>query len=334
MNRTRIPFIDAMRGTTMLLVVYSHICGFCLGDTEMGGNGILFLFRLPCFFFISGFLFCKPMRQWNLETVKHVVSRKSQQQLLPTLIFLLLLAPPPLFFSRLGATKGGYWFTFALFIFFCLNMVVERLLRPRLQLFFAMIVSVLAFCYDVFYNRYFAGGGLLTLLLGFLSFMTWRYYLFFYLGVEAKRHKEQFLMLTSKPQTPLLATVVFILIATAGHTESVGMAYLTFAVGGVSGMILVFSLFRQFYHGQCLVLEFVGRRTLDIYLLHYFLLPRFLLPYGEQLRGQNSILLEIGVVLVLALLVVMASLAVSYLLRKSTLLARILFGQLPDKQPE
>lgn len=34
----RIGYIDAMRGFTMILVVYSHVCGFCLGDRQMALN--------------------------------------------------------------------------------------------------------------------------------------------------------------------------------------------------------------------------------------------------------------------------------------------------------
>lgn len=57
LKKGRIEYIDAMRGFTMILVVYSHICNYCLGDKWMGFNDIFFLFRLPCFFFISGWLF-------------------------------------------------------------------------------------------------------------------------------------------------------------------------------------------------------------------------------------------------------------------------------------
>ena len=57
MAKQRIEYIDAMRGFTMILVVYSHICHFCFGDSLLGFNAVFFLFRLPCFFFISGWLF-------------------------------------------------------------------------------------------------------------------------------------------------------------------------------------------------------------------------------------------------------------------------------------
>ncbi len=57
MQGQRIQYIDAMRGLAMVLVVYSHICRYCLGDKWMGWNDVFFLFRLLCFFFISGWLF-------------------------------------------------------------------------------------------------------------------------------------------------------------------------------------------------------------------------------------------------------------------------------------
>lgn len=59
-----------MRGFAMLLVVYSHIIAFSYSgalknDIAFGGNDFLsfnalfILFRMPLFFFISGFLLYK-----------------------------------------------------------------------------------------------------------------------------------------------------------------------------------------------------------------------------------------------------------------------------------
>ena len=111
MTKKRIAYIDAMRGFTMILVVYAHVCYFCLDGPLMGFNRIFYLFRLPCFFMISGWLFEPVARRPFREVIRH----KAMVQLLPTFIFLLLLAPPPEFFHQLGTLKGGYWFTFVLF---------------------------------------------------------------------------------------------------------------------------------------------------------------------------------------------------------------------------
>ena len=331
MGKQRIEYIDAMRGLTMILVVYSHICRFCLGDETMGFNDVFFLFRLPCFFFISGWLFEQPDRQWNQVTIKNVVSRKFMVQIVPTFIFLLLLAPPPLFFTRLGALKGGYWFTFALFEFFVLYIYSSRYCH-RWGLWLAVAISVLAFAYDVYYSRYFSHMGFLTTVMGFLGFMTWRYYLFFFLGTLIKRHFEVFLQLTDKPLVALSVVIGFMIVAMIPHTESVVVAYSVFAVGGVLGLTMAFTFFRRFaalftkekFLGRSL--QYIGTRTLDIYLLHYFVLPRFLKPFGATLRSYHNLLLEFVTAFALALAVVLICLLASYLIRLNPFLGRYLFG--------
>lgn len=345
MEKKRIAYIDAMRGFTMILVVFSHICNMCLGDKWMGWNDVFFLFRLPCFFFISGWLFEKPERQWDGMTIKSVVKHKFMVQIVPTVIFLLLLAPPPLFFSRLGATKGGYWFTFALFVFFLLYIFSSWLVRKRtvkqqdgLLFVFALVISVSAFLYDIYYSRYFSHLGWLTKGLGFVSLMAWRYYLFFYVGAFVKRHFEAFVHWTSKPIIMILVVAGFIAISQIPRTDNIPLTYFVFAVGGIFGLTMIFTVFRYIgayiashptHHLSHLTFRFlihIGTRTLDIYLLHYFLLPRFLLPYGEQLRTCHNTPLEFVVALVLALIVVALCILVSRIIRLSPFLARYLFG--------
>ena len=333
MSNQRIGYIDAMRGFTMILVVYSHVCHFCLGDRWMGWNDVFFLFRLPCFFFISGWLF-----ESHRGTVPSVIKHKFMVQIVPTVIFLLLLAPPPLFFSKLGATKGGYWFTFALFEFFLICIFSERYLK-KYHGALAVLISMAAFCYDAYYNRYFQHFGVLTDILGALSFITWRYYLFFNIGTWVKRHFDEFIRLTSKPSVIMAVVVGFTLIAWHPHSGNTIIAYLIFAVGGVLGLTMVFTFFRSFSgwfsKENCLghSLQYIGTRTLDIYLLHYFFLPRFLLAYAPQLHAFDSGVLEFAVAILLSIAVVGVCLLVSYVIRLNPFLGHYLFGVKYERKP-
>lgn len=341
MKTKRIEYIDAMRGFTMLLVVYSHIMWFCLGDRSMGFNNVFFLFRLPCFFFISGWLFYKP---YSTSDVMPVVRKKFRIQIIPTIIFLLLLAPPPLFFSKLGALKGGYWFTFALFEFFVIYLcsaltVGKRRHGDMLMLLVTLCISVAAFLYDIFYNRIAHELGLAKDVLGFLSFMTWRYYLFFFLGAIAKKYFEPFLQLTSRKTTLAAFGIGFALLASLSQTDNLMIGYLVFAGGGMMGTTIVFAFFRTFAswfsHTHILgsALQYIGTHTLDIYLLHYFFLPRFLLPYGPQLKAYENPFLELATGLLLAIVITAISLLASRIIRLSPFLAHYLFGaQNPSKQ--
>ena len=225
----------------MILVVYSHICHFCLGDSTMAFNDVFFLFRLPCFFFISGWLFepvaARPLRQ--------VVGHKFMVQIVPTFIFLLLLAPPPEFFRQLGALKGGYWFTFVLFEFFLIYLFTVRCCRRGGWL-LALTVTVAAFWFSSCQHqlRIVSGGySLMPELLdaaGLLSMSMWRYYLFFYLGTWVRRHFQAFEKQASSPTVIFGLTVGFCVIASTAHPASHALEFLRFTIGGTVGMLMVF----------------------------------------------------------------------------------------------
>ena len=343
----RIRYIDAMRGFTMILVVYSHICHFCLGDSLLGYNGTFFLFRLPCFFFISGWLFqgivpCVEHVTEHTEAVPSmwpIVKKKFMVQIVPTVIFLLLLAPPPEFFHQLGTVKGGYWFTFVLFEFFLLYLLSVRCCR-RWSWLLALMISIGSFCYGCYQSylhtiapHYDYLSPLLDMS-GFLSIRLWQYYLFFYIGTLVRRHFNVFLTITNKRWVVMLLITVFSAIALTPHPNSAVLEYLRFNLGGIFGMLMVFVLFRHLYASQRLSpiashlspLEFVGTRTLDIYLLHYFFLPRFLMAYSTRLHAYNNSLLEFVVIMAIALIVLLISLLVSYIIRLSPFLGHYLFG--------
>ena len=330
MGKQRIAYIDAMRGFTMILVVFAHVCHFCFGDSKMGYNTIFILFRLPCFFMLSGWLF-EPVSRNPFKTVaKH----KAMVQLVPTFIFLLLLAPPPEFFHQLGALKGGYWFTFVLFEFFILYMLIVRagkLWTPIL----AFVITIASFIYARYYDsiKTSAEGYQLLIIdaLGFLSVTTWRLFLFFYIGTWMRRHFDSFIRWTNKPIVILLIGVAFFFIAFTPHKDNIMYEMFRYYAGGITGMWMVFTVFRlliswfQKFHVSK-PLQYVGTRTLDIYLLHYFFLPRFLVDYAPQLQAYDSRLLEFLVIMALSLIILGLCLITSYVIRLSPFLGHYLFG--------
>ena len=319
-----------MRGFTMILVVFAHVCHFCLGDSRMGGNAVFILFRLPCFFMISGWLF-EPIAQ---RPFKEVAKHKAMVQLLPTFIFLLLLAPPPFFFHQLGTLKGGYWFTFALFEYFILYMVMIRISRKWTPV-FAVALTLGSFLYARYYDYLCssAEGYQLWLmdLSGFLSVTTWRLFIFFYLGTLIRRTFDAFTRWTSKPSVIVVITVVFLLIASTSHHDNLLFEMSRFYGGGITGMIMVFTFFRlsaswlKKWHVSK-PLKYVGTRTLDIYLLHFFFLPRFLMAYAGQLAAYNNRLVEFVCIMAVSLVVLAISLVASYVIRISPFLGHYLFG--------
>ncbi len=337
MGKQRIEYIDAMRGFTMILVVFAHVCHFCFGDSRMGYNAIFILFRLPCFFMISGWLFEPASRNPFWTVARH----KAMVQLLPTFIFLLLLAPPPEFFYQLGALKGGYWFTFVLFEFFILYMVIVRI-GKYWTLFLAFFITIASFIYARYYDNIKSsseGYQLLIIgLLGFLSVTTWRLFLFFYIGTWIRRHFDAFIRWMNKPIVFVMICATFFLIASTSHKDNLCFEMFRYYAGGVSGMIMIFTFFR--YFGSYVLsrptsrlishtlhlLSYIGTRTLDIYLLHYFFLPRFLMKYAPLLQAYDSRLLEFFVIMALSLVILVLCLITSFVIRLSPFLGHYLFG--------
>lgn len=74
----RIGYIDALRGFTMLLVVFSHIETFCydIPFNESILSSLFITFRMPMFFFISGYIAYKK-ELWNLNIYKKKTYKES-----------------------------------------------------------------------------------------------------------------------------------------------------------------------------------------------------------------------------------------------------------------
>lgn len=73
----RIGYIDAIRGFTMLLVVFSHIETFCyhISFDQSILSSLFITFRMPMFFFISGYIAYKK-GIWDFSTYKKNLQEK------------------------------------------------------------------------------------------------------------------------------------------------------------------------------------------------------------------------------------------------------------------
>lgn len=70
----------------------------------------------------------------------------------------------------------------------------------------------------------------------------------------------------------------------------------------------------------------VGRRTLDIYLLHYFFLPKDLHVVGSYFMAHPALVIEFIVSFVVTIMIVAVCLLISEFLRSSQLVAKWALG--------
>ena len=337
----RIAYIDALRGFTMLLVVFWHVEYVAYGEAALENviDYIFKAFRMPTFFFISGFIAYKAVDRWNTQFFVENLRKKALVQLIPTIVFFSLMCfymgNSPLQFFETGFQE--FWFTFVLFEMFVLYYALS------------------------FIGRYTSGAvvdlGLVVLLIAgrvileFGAHQWWRvlnlwelftYFQFFAFGILCRKYSNIFMNCVKSDRFRLSAIFVFVvgLVLCFDKEFKVAMPQIYKVISEIvvryAGLLLVFIFFYSkaayFESGAWLsrVMQFVGRRTLDIYMLHYFMIPAihshkitYLAPF---ISTESMAITRFAVSMGIAILVVASCLLVSEVIRTSPTLAHYLFG--------
>ena len=319
-KKPRLEWLDAMRGFTMILVVANHVSqtGFMQAVKFSSSLSFLILFRMPLFFFISGFLAYKASQVWDIPNLFRLVGKKLRIQIIPTVVF-FFFGMAVLFDNFVDAVilkfhsplKGGYWFTIALlymFIIYYLFAYLESKLKWKswipITLLFLVSLGVYETCY--------------------LPHEFW--WAFGRRGV--------------KPSTFLddscLIQVMLILCTMDSlkwHQLRMQWAVVPLTLAKFSLLTIVFMYFRYYhqYFTKLTVigrsLQYIGRRTLDIYLIHYLFLPN--LPgIGTFFKiNQHNFAIDLTLAVLIALLVIGFSCVTSNILRISPFFKKYLFGR-------
>ena len=119
--KQRIEYLDALRGFTMLLVVMTHVAGYVFGSDGahiVNFHFYLRQFRVPLFFFVSGFVFFKDNFNWSAGNIMNFLKKKIPVQLIFPFLFMLCYTYT-IEYDFIEALKldhkRGYWFTFTSF---------------------------------------------------------------------------------------------------------------------------------------------------------------------------------------------------------------------------
>lgn len=332
-GQSRIHYIDALRGTTMFLVVVGHVLVFSLHLD----NELLAKVRMPTFFFISGYIAYKAIELWDVEFYWQRLSNKALVQLVPTAFFFacyfVMLGQNPLT-EFLAHGSGKFWFTVTLFQCFACYFTLSLLARYTRRWVMPVGMAVIglgAFVYTTMtfdeYPKY----------VFVYTRSEFYYFLFFVVGVVCRKHNTRFMSMLDNGRVVAPVLIIFMALVIYGfgtcpYTPSYAVLkmLLSFSLS-LTGVLVLFALFRsksEFFdsdHWLARTLSFIGRHTLDIYLLHYFFLPEtlWLRPYFVQ---HKMFVLEFGYATAVAAAVVALCLVVSAVIRLSGALAHVLLG--------
>ena len=332
-----------MRGFTMLLVVYHHVILYGYEADHLSSdiasfNEVFLKFRMPLFFFISGWVLYKGSRVWDKKTSLSFLANKFKVQIISTAIILMIYQYlfQPSMERTLGTYKSGYWFTYTLFFFFVFYVLSARMARffknhwgEDLTVIVITLIVVLAaqfvrYDMNMIHIRYY----------GYIGVYNWNYYFFFCFGTLVRKYSKSFVKMTDKGWVmAAVISVFFLLMAYETRHELAHFRTPSFFVYGFLGIVIVYTLFRKSEgwfaedHRISRWMQYIGRHTLDIYLLHYFFLPRRLQFVGDFFKANPNPTIELFVSMTLALMVVAVCLITSKVICTSPTLGNLLFGK-------
>lgn len=342
----RIEYLDSLRGFTMLFVVLGHVTTFVNGLLLSGRfslNDIITQFHMPMLFFISGFVLYKEKSVWDLRNTLTFLRKKIPSQIISPLLFMLLLAftlDKSMHDMLFDSFKGGYWFTFSLFVFYALYALLSRvsqMLRltsmqsDALLLGVAVLLYVLT-DYGVWHSFKFDED--LSELFGVTRMQS---FLFVVIGTRVKKYFQHVEQLLDSNLFISLSLAIFVLfqLPVSSVIPSVMIKHFIICLAGIAVLFAGFRKMKNLvsdtkYLGK--PLQYIGRHTLDIYFIHYFFIFGFSGMLSEFIYGVDSLLLEFIVSLAVGIVVIALSLAISSLLRRSPHLAHWLFGaKMPNR---
>ena len=332
----RITCIDALRGLAMFMVVFVHIEGFGLFIEEFHISllrRICESIMLPLFFFVSGFCF-------KIQTVTDLI-KAGLRLLIPAfimgIVYSLSIDKDILSFLS-NIYKYGYWFTLTLYemfiILFCLIKV-----RNSKNGFAWLLVSVSCLLYLVkipFNNIQF----LVKVGNAFCLHQLFIYFQYFSIGYIFACCKETFNELINKELVTVISIFVFILalyIKCNYTDEELATSIPLKIYRAIQDPVLAYAglaiVIRFFYQSNMFLSEnifgkylcYVGTHTFEVYLIHYFFIPK-LAFIGLYLIDYPNVVLELIICLLLTILVVICSLIIGRIIRTSEILSCILIG--------
>lgn len=351
MQKERIQYIDAVRGFTMILVVFAHVETFMLSiDPGTTFISSLFLsFRMPLFFFISGYLVFKEGKHWTFKVWKHSVWDKIRVQIIPTAFFGLLYT----YLFSLGNCidfisnyhKFGYWFTICLLgmliIIYTINWLSclgQKSSPSKIMVTMILItVAIMLFLFKFIYDK----NPEIAIVTNYFCFhQICVYFPFFAFGYIASQYKVMFAELLDNELIQacvyLSFGIVFYLKTTLNEADyGVSMMLLLYrsvqdVILGVLGICIVYNFFRKnssWFSNETMLgkqLQRIGSRTLDVYMLHYFFLTKISFLHNWVSRG--NIICELFCVGIISVIITYCTLFVSDILRTSRFVSVYLFG--------
>ena len=334
MSTQRIRYVDAMRGLAMIMVVIWHIFTFSLHYENQFSSIFNWTLQMPLFVMISGFFVAKLL---NSSFIK-LLRKEFIHLVIPAIIMLAIYSWT---FSKtvhnviFDTYKGGYWFTFLLFAYFLIFYTCSKLInhwvsktsyRNSLHIIIALIIAYTSRVATSFIDIY--------PIISLLSLELYCYYPYLIAGLLIYQYRSTLLKNIKMGGVILVSLISNIAFYKYGISYLRYFAVLISLLVNTASLMLIWICFERFPQLSTTTklgrfLSFTGRRSIDVYFLHYFFMPFNLGIIGQLCTELNSSLLSYLIATALSLIITVLSLGLGQILRLSPFIAKYLLGVSP-----
>lgn len=231
----------------------------------------------------------------------------------------------------------GYWFTFSLFEFIvlyillilCVKLLQLKDIGEDLFMFTAAVSMLYA---SVFFLKNANNYPVIDL----FNLRQLSFFIYFVLGIIFRKHFDMISKYLNNKFISGILIPLYLILALYTFKDMqqyryFGSSTLYFMSLNTILLIIVFLLFSN-YANYCKesrigkFLQYIGKHTLEIYLIHYFFIPRNLQPIGEFFTLHANPILEYLTAIIFAIIVILITLSASCIIRLSPFSARWLLG--------
>lgn len=319
----RLTHIDILKGIAILLVVMGHLFVPYTDYLDSPINQMIYSVHMPLFFFLSGFVFHvkKDAPHW----LGKAVVTKVITLLFPFISFSILysLCMGISYYGLLFANEmhNGYWFTLVLFEIMVISLIVNLINKwGGVKLDFVLNVCITIMLLGIVYLDLIPAPYKTLLSTDKVA----KFYMYFQMGKFVNTYTSIKNVFRSQ-YTYIIGLISYtVLFAIWGYDlQSVNACSFILPICGIIVLVNVVEK-NQSVLGYRGILPWIGQHSLEIYLIHFFVLSAI----PKDIIVCNGILyLQIVVLLLLSLCCISVSLVASFAIRQSEILSLIFLGR-------
>lgn len=341
MERQDTSYLNIMKGICIVLVVFGHAIIPNIRENNpilLGVWNFLYLFHMPVFFFVSGYLF--EFNKYKYTDNRKFIIRKFQLLMIPYFVYSFISYCGINICTQISKlnsilTHAGYyytdiknmiiqiltceqhmdkhiWFIYALFIIFCINIFLKK--KSTLKTGLAMIVIYILF--TVLYTKIFIPDLFMKVVLNLV---------YFYFGRLFIKIKD----IKLSRYLNFMFCVIFLVLAFFQSTNPIDLnnilscfRVLFFGFSGISFTMIIAKEIEKIQKIKP-IFEFLNTYSYDIYLIH----QPFIVSGVSGILWRFTSLSEYIIVFFVLLIGILIPITISkYIIRKNRILLMLLLG--------